>query len=308
MKKLTCIICNGVLNESGICPRCGYDHSCDYEQYPTLNRKVPSTVTRAKYRAQYEQAQKQAQAEAAGRNRALRAQSGQALIDVLAAQLNQERKKERAAQLRKALIDVLFAQLRIKLMQEQKNHEEAERRLAQQESEIKKLQNTRSRENTETKRRLAQQESEIKKLQNTRSRQNTEIEALKAQVSRLQEEKRKYIEEIYQTGETAFTDGKYTEAIKWYRRAAEYGSADAQYSLGYCYAQGRGVPRNEVEAFRWYRKSAEQGNVFAQFNLGDYYAQGIGVAKNKAAASSWYQRAAEQGHPQARQALKRLKR
>lgn len=283
MKKLTCIICNGVLNESGICPRCGYDHSCDYEQYPTLNRKVPSTVTRAKYRAQYELTQKQAQAETAGRNRALRAQSEQALIDVLAAQLNQERKKERAAQLRKALIDVLFAQFRIKLMQEQKNHAEAERR-------------------------LVQREREIKELQNTRSRQNTEIEALKAQVSRFQEEKRKYIEEIYQTGETAFTDGKYTEAIKWYRRAAEYGSADAQYSLGYCYAQGRGVPRNEVEAFRWYRKSAEQGNVFAQFNLGDYYAQGIGVAKNKAAASSWYQRAAEQGHPQARQALKRLKR
>ena len=172
MKKLTCIICNGVLNESGICPRCGYDHSCDYEQYPTLNRKVPSTVTRAKYRAQYEQAQKQAQAETAGRNRVLRAQSGQALIDVLAAQLNQERKKERAAQLRKALINVLFAQFRIKLMQEQKNHAEAERR-------------------------LAQREREIKELQNTRSRQNTEIEALKAQVSRFQEEKRKYIEEIY---------------------------------------------------------------------------------------------------------------
>ena len=37
------------------------------------------------------------------------------------------------------------------------------------------------------------------------------------------------------------------------------GNADAQFSLGVLYAEGRGVPQDYVEAARWFRRAAEQG-------------------------------------------------
>ena len=48
-----------------------------------------------------------------------------------------------------------------------------------------------------------------------------------------------------------------------YRKEAEQGRADAQYSLGVCYANGEGVTKDEKEAVKWFRKAAEQGNVKA---------------------------------------------
>jgi hypothetical protein len=37
----------------------------------------------------------------------------------------------------------------------------------------------------------------------------------------------------------------------WYRRAAEQGDSQAQYSLGLLYEKGQGVPRDIVEAAKW---------------------------------------------------------
>ena len=49
------------------------------------------------------------------------------------------------------------------------------------------------------------------------------------------------------------------EAVKWYRKAAEQGNADAQNWLGWMYQNGKGVPPDDAEAVEWYRKAAEQG-------------------------------------------------
>ena len=40
-----------------------------------------------------------------------------------------------------------------------------------------------------------------------------------------------------------------------------------QFTLGMMYANGLGVPKDEVEALKWYRKAAAQGNVRAQREL-----------------------------------------
>ena len=45
---------------------------------------------------------------------------------------------------------------------------------------------------------------------------------------------------------------RYTQALAWYRRAAEQRYAAAQYGLGWMYANGRGVPKDEAEAVKWY--------------------------------------------------------
>ena len=44
----------------------------------------------------------------------------------------------------------------------------------------------------------------------------------------------------------------YAEAVKWFRRAAEQGLAQAQGNLGACYAKGLGVPQDYVEAYAWF--------------------------------------------------------
>ena len=97
----------------------------------------------------------------------------------------------------------------------------------------------------------------------------------------------------YKEGEGVTQD--YSEAVKWYRKAAEQGHATAQNNLGYCYEKGHGVPKDYSEAVKWYRKAAEQGNARSQYNLAICYDNGEGVAVNKKEAAKWYCKAAEQG-------------
>ena len=77
---------------------------------------------------------------------------------------------------------------------------------------------------------------------------------------------------------------------------AEQGVANAQYSLGLMYDNGRGVPEDDKEAVKWYRKAAEQGYAKAQYNLGAMYFLGMGVPKDDKEAVKWWRLAAEQGY------------
>jgi TPR repeat protein len=44
----------------------------------------------------------------------------------------------------------------------------------------------------------------------------------------------------------------------------------AQCNLGFCYAYGEGVPKNEKEAVKWWTKAAEQGDALAKKALTHY--------------------------------------
>ena len=67
------------------------------------------------------------------------------------------------------------------------------------------------------------------------------------------------------------------QAVSWFQKSAEQGDADAQYILGYMYAEGRGVPQDDKQAVSWFQKAAEQGDADAQNNLGVMYENGRGV-------------------------------
>ncbi len=54
------------------------------------------------------------------------------------------------------------------------------------------------------------------------------------------------------------------EAVKWYRKAAEQGVANAQTFLGLMYADGRGVVRDELEACKWWLLASAQGEENAK--------------------------------------------
>lgn len=89
----------------------------------------------------------------------------------------------------------------------------------------------------------------------------------------------------------------YTEAMRWFRKAAEQGHAEAQWSLGnlYKYADN-GIHPNLIEAVKWFRKAAEQGHLYAQFEVGDCYYYGRGVKRSYIDAAKWYYKAeVEQG-------------
>ena len=126
-----------------------------------------------------------------------------------------------------------------------------------------------------------------------------------------------------------------SKAVEWFRMAAERGNAFAHYRLGWCYENGKGVPKDMSEAVKWYEKgmrnnkldavvlfylgqslefgnsatekdltkaviyyrmAAMKGHVGAQFNLGYCYANGDGTEKDMAQAVTWYRKAAEQGY------------
>jgi uncharacterized protein len=43
----------------------------------------------------------------------------------------------------------------------------------------------------------------------------------------------------------------FSEALKWYRLAANHGIAMAQFNLGVAYVDGTGVPQDYVQAHKW---------------------------------------------------------
>ena len=81
-----------------------------------------------------------------------------------------------------------------------------------------------------------------------------------------------------------------------------------QYEMGDNYFYGRdGVNRDNQQAVVWYRRAAEQGYAEAQFTLGQFYEKGWGVSQDPAQAKRWYSDAARQGSEAADAALKRLR-
>jgi len=79
----------------------------------------------------------------------------------------------------------------------------------------------------------------------------------------------------------------YGEPVLWFRKAAEQGHAEALFTLGWMYDSCFGVPRDYAEAVRWYRKAADQGFAGAQHNLGRMYYNGFGVPQDYVQAYMW---------------------
>ena len=94
--------------------------------------------------------------------------------------------------------------------------------------------------------------------------------------------------------------------MRWYRKAAEQGHADAQNNLGVMYDNGKGVRQDYTNAVQWYRKAAEQGHAGAQINLGMMYEKGQGVRQSKIVAKEWFKKACANGDKQSCDAYQKL--
>ena len=126
--------------------------------------------------------------------------------------------------------------------------------------------------------------------------------------------------------------------------AADEGLDEAQFELGNCYYNGKGVSKDYVSAYEWYKKAsdqglekareklsnkyystamskmtdqsaivkmltraAEKGHAEAQFELGKCYHYGKGIKQDYKSAIKWYKEAAEQGNEEARKAFANMK-
>lgn len=68
-------------------------------------------------------------------------------------------------------------------------------------------------------------------------------------------------------GNAALDAKDYETAAKHFESAGKHGNAEAQYKLGECYATGNGVEASASEAVKWYRKAADQGREKAKAAL-----------------------------------------
>ena len=83
------------------------------------------------------------------------------------------------------------------------------------------------------------------------------------------------------------------KAMKWLRLAADQDNAQAQFVLSSIYVLA--VRPDYAEAFKLLLRSAEHGYGYAQDYLGDMYAEGLGVPVDNVQAYFWHDRAAAQG-------------
>ena len=68
-------------------------------------------------------------------------------------------------------------------------------------------------------------------------------------------------------GALLYQDDNAAEAIKWYKKAAESGNAEAQYRVGVAYADGLGVKQSRDEAIKWLTLAVDQNHFLAKFRL-----------------------------------------
>lgn len=65
-------------------------------------------------------------------------------------------------------------------------------------------------------------------------------------------------------GKQLFLNKQYAEAASILLPLAQQGHLEAQYTVGYMYHYGYGLPRNEKESTRWITMAAARGHALAQ--------------------------------------------
>lgn len=103
------------------------------------------------------------------------------------------------------------------------------------------------------------------------------------------------VEEDYAEGAKLFHEGKVVDSLPPLKRAADGGHIGAQA----LFADILDSAEFDEDAVMYYRKAAEQGSADAMFGLGSMYASGEGIAQDQAQARKWITDAAKLGNKNA---------
>lgn len=98
---------------------------------------------------------------------------------------------------------------------------------------------------------------------------------------------------------TSWSNEDRLEAMKYFKIAAEYQIADAEYQIAVMYRDGNGPVKNYHEYVLWLKRAAKHGHVYSQLLLGNLFNDGIRVERDVQESFKWYLLAAESGNPDA---------
>ncbi len=84
------------------------------------------------------------------------------------------------------------------------------------------------------------------------------------------------------------TEQNYTEAFKWFHKAAIAGNHYAGYSLGGLYNYGNGTEQDCEKAFEWYKKSADKHNAYGCYEAAKMLRDGIGTEQNPEQSEKYF--------------------
>ena len=79
------------------------------------------------------------------------------------------------------------------------------------------------------------------------------------------------VQALVDQGAEAWNAGDMATALERMKEAAALGSADAQYAVGYMYAEGEGVEQDYAVAEEYFRQAAEQGDAYGEIALAIIY-------------------------------------
>jgi TPR repeat protein len=99
--------------------------------------------------------------------------------------------------------------------------------------------------------------------------------------------------EMYEAGQG--TAANPSEAMKFYKKAADCGNGEAKFRIGLLYETGKGVGRNYAKAREWYTAAAGDRVSAAMYRVGYLHEKGLGVKANMKEAEKWYRKAADAG-------------
>ena len=154
---------------------------------------------------------------------------------------------------------------------------------------------------------LAQYEQSLEELSSDLNIQesNAELDSYLLQAYSGDKEAQFKLGALYSSGESGVIQDD-TQAIYWYKKAAEQGHDSAQYNLGHKYLEGKGVEKDITKAIAWWKKAAEQQHELAQFNLGRAYYLGIGTQKDEKKSRHWFTQAANNGEVRSIAIIKKM--
>ena len=91
----------------------------------------------------------------------------------------------------------------------------------------------------------------------------------------------------YRAAFAAYQQNDYATALAKWRPLAENGSSAAQLFIGFMYAGGHGVAKDDAKAAYWYAEAAERDNTVGQVRLAIMYRDGRGVEADRTKALFW---------------------
>jgi TPR repeat protein len=99
-------------------------------------------------------------------------------------------------------------------------------------------------------------------------------------------------------------DDNKQKAVDLLAAAAKQRSPYAMYNMGLWHETGKcGIEISLPKSFQWFLKAAEVGNSAAQFRVGNCYIEGKGIPISREKAVEWWTKASKQSHAQSQSLL-----